>query len=74
MQGLGVPAAVPALGPPRATVEEVTKHNKKEYAWNVVNGEAIDVKKWTFIHPGGQAITAYLGKDATEEWNMIHST
>ena len=39
----------------------------------VVNGEAIDVTKWITIHPGGeQAIMAYLGKDATEEWNMIH--
>ena len=38
-----------------------------------MNGEAIDVTKWISIHPGGeQAIMAYLGKDATEEWNMIH--
>ena len=69
------PAAAPAAdaGPAGVTMEEVSKHNKKEDAWLVVNGEAIDVTKWISIHPGGeQAIMAYLGKDATEEWNMIH--
>ncbi|CAJ1373427.1 unnamed protein product [Effrenium voratum] len=69
------PAAGPAApaGPPGVTLEEVAKHNKKDDAWVVVNGEAIDVTKWITIHPGGeQAIMAYLGKDATEEWNMIH--
>lgn len=69
------PAAAPVAdaGPPGVTMEEVAKHNKKEDAWVVVNGEAIDVTKWISIHPGGeQAIMAYLGKDATEEWNMIH--
>jgi len=68
-------AAAPAAdaGPPGVTMEEVAKHNKKEDAWVVINGEAIDVTKWISIHPGGeQAIMAYLGKDATEEWNMIH--
>ncbi|CAK9005557.1 unnamed protein product [Durusdinium trenchii] len=68
-------AAAPAAaaGPPGVTMEEVAKHNKKDDAWLVVNGEAIDVTKWIAIHPGGeQAIMAYLGKDATEDWNMIH--
>lgn len=67
-------AAAPVdAGPPGVTMDEVAKHNKKEDAWVVINGEAIDVTKWISIHPGGeQAIMAYLGKDATEEWNMIH--
>eukprot|EP00928_Gymnodinium_smaydae_P038746 TRINITY_DN2664_c0_g2_i1.p1 TRINITY_DN2664_c0_g2~~TRINITY_DN2664_c0_g2_i1.p1 ORF type:complete len:1009 (+),score=201.31 TRINITY_DN2664_c0_g2_i1:106-3027(+) len=55
------------------TMEEVAKHNKKDDAWIVLNGEVIDVTKWIPIHPGGeQAICAYLGQDATDEWNMIH--
>jgi len=67
------PAAPADAGPPGVTLEEVAKHNKKDDAWVVINGEAIDVTKWISIHPGGeQAIMAYLGKDATEEWNMIH--
>ena len=66
-------APVADAGPPGVTLEEVAKHNKKEDAWVIVNGEAIDVTKWIPIHPGGeQAIMAYVGKDATEEWNMIH--
>ena len=68
-----VAAPVTDSGPPGVTMEEVAKHNKKEDAWIIVNGEAIDVTKWISIHPGGeQAIMAYVGKDATEEWNMIH--
>ena len=66
-------APVADAGPPGVTLDEVAKHNKKEDAWVVINGEAIDVTKWIPIHPGGeQAIMAYVGKDATEEWNMIH--
>eukprot|EP00933_Yihiella_yeosuensis_P037531 TRINITY_DN31497_c0_g1_i1.p1 TRINITY_DN31497_c0_g1~~TRINITY_DN31497_c0_g1_i1.p1 ORF type:complete len:967 (-),score=281.29 TRINITY_DN31497_c0_g1_i1:158-3058(-) len=65
-------AAVEA-GPPGVTVEEVAKHNKKDDAWIILFGEAIDVTKWIPIHPGGeQAIISYLGQDATEEWQMIH--
>merc|ERR1740121_697512 len=48
-------------------------HNTKEDAWMVINGDVIDVTKWIPIHPGGEkAIMAYLGQDATDEWNMIH--
>jgi len=39
----------------------------------VVNGEVLDVTKFLSDHPGGElAILTFGGKDATEEFNMIH--
>lgn len=70
--GGGGAAAAPAGGG-GLTMDDVAKHATKEDAWVVINGEAIDVTKWIPIHPGGEAaIMAYMGKDASEEWNMIH--
>merc|ERR1719433_1433587 len=55
------------------TLEEVAKHNTKEDCWVVVNGEVLDVTKFLSEHPGGElAILTFAGKDATEEFNMIH--
>jgi len=70
--GGGGGATAPAGGG-GLSMADVATHNKKEDCWVVVNGEALDVTKWIPIHPGGeQAIMSYAGKDATEEWNMIH--
>jgi len=55
------------------SLEEVAKHKVKSDAWLVVNGDVIDVTKFVDNHPGGeQAIMAYVGQDATSEWNQIH--
>jgi len=55
------------------TMEEVAKHTAPGNVWIVINGEVLDVTKWIPNHPGGeQAIMQYAGKDASEEWNMIH--
>merc|ERR1719277_2947793 len=55
------------------TMEEVAKHNTKADCWVVVNGEVLDVTKFLSEHPGGElAILTFAGKDATEEFNMIH--
>ncbi|KAF8070366.1 fumarate reductase [Lyophyllum atratum] len=41
--------------------------------WVVVNGEVLDVTKFLPDHPGGEnAILLYAGRDATEEFNMLH--
>jgi len=67
-----VKAAAPA-GPPMIPASEVAKHTSKDDAWLILFGEAIDVTKWIPIHPGGEAaIMSMVGKDATEEWTMIH--
>jgi flavocytochrome c len=55
------------------TLEEVAKHDKKEDVWVVVNGEVLDVTDFLADHPGGEkAIMLYAGRDATEEFNMLH--
>lgn len=53
---------------------EVAKHTAKDDAWLVLFGEAIDVTKFIPMHPGGEdTMLAYLGKDATEDWQQIHA-
>lgn len=51
----------------------MSKHNKEGDVWVVVNGEVLDVTNFLQDHPGGSnAILAYAGKDATENFNMFH--
>ncbi|THH09792.1 hypothetical protein EW145_g1758 [Phellinidium pouzarii] len=55
------------------TAEEVAKHKTKDDIWVIVNGEVLDVTKFLPDHPGGEkAILLYAGRDATEEFNMLH--
>merc|ERR1712070_1220650 len=55
------------------TMEEVAKHNSKASCWVVLDGKVLDVTKFLADHPGGElAILTFAGKDATEEFNMIH--
>merc|ERR1719491_597442 len=55
------------------TMEDVAKHNTKTDCWVVVNGEVLDVTSFLGDHPGGElAILTFAGKDASEEFNMIH--
>mmetsp|Transcript_45262 Transcript_45262/g.105007 ORF Transcript_45262/g.105007 Transcript_45262/m.105007 type:complete len:1006 (+) Transcript_45262:88-3105(+) len=70
----GPPAAAAAPAAPAGiTLEEVAKHNTKTDAWVVINGAVCDVTEWIPKHPGGeQAIMAFVGQDASDEWNAIH--
>jgi len=55
------------------TLEEVAKHNSKASCWVVLDGKVLDVTSFLSEHPGGElAILTFAGKDATEEFNMIH--
>merc|ERR1719484_176624 len=55
------------------TLAEVAKHTSKTDCWVVVAGQVLDVTKFLGEHPGGElAILTFGGKDATEEFNMIH--
>ncbi|CAK0798428.1 unnamed protein product, partial [Prorocentrum cordatum] len=52
---------------------QVAKHTSKTDCWVVVAGEVLDVTSFLSQHPGGElAILTFAGKDATEEFNMIH--
>jgi len=55
------------------TYDDVAKHNKETDCWVVVNGQVLDVTSFLKDHPGGKkAILIYAGRDATEEFNMLH--
>merc|ERR1711957_900280 len=55
------------------TMEEVAKHTTKGDCWVVVAGQVLNVTDFLKDHPGGElAILTFAGKDATEEFNMIH--
>lgn len=80
------PAAAPAAAAPAKkaaapavdrnteyTLEDVAKHNKETDVWVVVNGQVLDCTKFLADHPGGKkAIMIYAGRDASEEFNMLH--
>jgi len=55
------------------TAEEVAKHNSKASCWVILSGKVLDVTDFLKDHPGGElAILTFAGKDATEEFDMIH--
>jgi len=55
------------------TLDDVSKHNKEDDCWVIVNGQVLNVTDFLEDHPGGKkAILLYAGRDATEEFNMLH--
>merc|ERR1719480_649149 len=55
------------------TMAEVAKHTTNTDCWVVVNGRVLNVTKFLPDHPGGElAIMTFAGKDASEEFNMVH--
>ncbi|EER16075.1 succinate dehydrogenase, putative [Perkinsus marinus ATCC 50983] len=66
-------AAVPSVKAATLTLDVVAGHNGKDDCWIVVNNMVYNVTEFLAVHPGGEAaIMAYAGKDASEQWNMIH--
>ncbi|KAF8437457.1 FAD binding domain-containing protein [Terfezia claveryi] len=55
------------------TMEDVSKHNKKSDCWVVVKGVVMDLTNFMEDHPGGaNAIMNFAGREATEEFEMLH--
>jgi L-lactate dehydrogenase (cytochrome) len=53
---------------------DLAKHNTKQSCWIAIHGKVYDVTNFTAQHPGGASILyKYGGKDATEEFDQLHS-
>jgi flavocytochrome c len=69
-------AAAPApaaAAPSTFTMAEVAQHNKADDCWVVVGDMVLDVTEFMPDHPGGKkAIMLFAGKNATEEFDMLH--
>lgn len=54
-------------------MEEIAKHGSDSNCWVIVGDDVYDVTKFLPDHPGGKkAIMLFAGKDATEEFDMLH--
>jgi cytochrome b involved in lipid metabolism len=57
------------------TIEEVASHNTEEDCWIIIENSVYDVSKFMNeekFHPGGHAIFANPGKDATDVFKAYH--
>lgn len=60
--------------PPKAgfTLQEVARHTTENDCWLVIKGKVYDVSGWAEAHPGGRAVYAFAGRDATDVFNAFH--
>ena len=57
----------------KMTEADIAKHNTDKDCYVVIDGNVLDVTGFLKDHPGGKkAIMLYAGKDATEEFEMLH--
>ena len=55
------------------TMEEVSKHSKKEDCWLIIKGQVYNVTEFLSSHPGGSSIVVSVGgQDATEYFEELH--
>merc|ERR1712113_1086280 len=55
------------------TEEQIAKHSVDTDCWCIVGDDVYDVTNFLSEHPGGKkAIMLFAGKDATEEFDMLH--
>tara|TARA_Y100000389_G_C17232754_1_gene399013 strand:+ start:169 stop:471 length:303 start_codon:yes stop_codon:yes gene_type:complete len=57
----------------KLTKEDIRKHNTIDDCWVIINNKIYDVTNFIGDHPGGaRALLKVGGKDATEEFEMLH--
>jgi cytochrome b involved in lipid metabolism len=55
------------------TREQVAAHNTKDDCWIILHNRVYDITDFLADHPGGRkAPLLYAGKDATEEFDLLH--
>merc|ERR1711959_610779 len=55
------------------TAADVAKHSTDKDCWVIIGDDVYDVTAFLADHPGGKkAIMLFAGKDATEEFDMLH--
>ena len=55
------------------TLEEIAKHNSESDCWVIIDGSVYELTDFLPDHPGGKkAILTFAGRDATEEFDMLH--
>lgn len=56
------------------SLEEVQSHETESDIWVIINQKIYDCTNFLNGHPGGKkAILIYAGRDAAEEFDMLHS-
>ncbi|KAG5858946.1 cytochrome b5-like heme/steroid binding domain-containing protein [Encephalitozoon hellem] len=55
------------------TVEEVSRHDKVDDCWIIMDGVVYDVTDFLRLHPGGiDVIMKHAGRDCTDAFNKAH--
>jgi cytochrome b involved in lipid metabolism len=67
-------AVTSSSSPGLITKRELSKHNSASDCWLVVRDEVFDVTDFIDIHPGGDGIASFCGKDATAAFEGTHSS
>ncbi|KAF7518294.1 hypothetical protein PCG10_000534 [Penicillium crustosum] len=58
----------------KLTRQEINRHNNQESCWVAIHGAVYDVTEFLDSHPGGATvILRCAGKDATEDFDSVHS-
>ncbi|KAJ3149741.1 Cytochrome b5 [Geranomyces variabilis] len=65
-------APVPAAGPRSLEWDEISKHNKRDDLWMVIDGKVYDTTRFLDEHPGGEEVMVEVGgQDASEAFEEI---
>jgi cytochrome b involved in lipid metabolism len=54
------------------TIDEVEKHNLIDDAWVIIDKNVYDITYFLNIHPGGNILFQFAGKDITDYFYELH--